>query len=228
VRALTRSNPRRFAKGHSVSELSQGGSISSNSHLLLRLVMFARSTAESATHNGEPGPSRARALPSAFMFAASQNAKSSTLPPASTFAACAALCFETSKFWRDNKRVFLQQLVRDKSPGGPSSGGRSRSSSFNDWDAAEGGAGGEGAGGKRKRADDHTAVRARLLFFLLVDCAFNCVGDREIDDDQEYLDLAEDLADRVNVLHKCKTIEELWRHQTTSLQLGKILEDAAA
>jgi E3 ubiquitin-protein ligase UBR4 len=216
-----------FAKGHSISELSKGGSISSNSHLLLRLVMFTRSTADTASFSGEAGPSRARALPSAFVFNASMSPSNSMLPPASTFAACCALVFETRKFWTDYKAVFLEQLLRDKSPsGGPTSSGRVRSSSFSEWETPDSAA--SGAGGKRKRVEDYTSVRARLIFFLLVDAAFQCIGDEELDNDQEFLDFAEDITERIGVIYRCGTMEELWKLQTTSKKpLDKIMEEVA-
>jgi hypothetical protein len=98
-----------LVSGDSMSEGSEGGSITSNCLHLLRLFGFARGVASVAELNGEPEAHRAKATAAAFAIIGSLNRPNEqNLVNGAPFALVSALLFENKNFWADHAKVFCR------------------------------------------------------------------------------------------------------------------------
>lgn len=137
-------------------------------------------------------------------------------------ATVSAIVFEPPDFWHRYKELFLAQLLRDRSPaGGPTAGGRTRASSFCEWD---GDAEAAGAGSKRKRNEDQTAARARLIFFIIAQALVE-FSNGDQNDDQGLLDSADEMGAIIAAAYSKKALGELWGMQHTSLKMGDVMQE---
>ncbi len=192
----------KMAGGANLAEHTQGGTVASNCHLLLRLVALSKGAVARAEAGGDAGPSRVRALPAAFVAAAGKAGAEAELElaRASKFAACCAVVGEGGgKIWAANKAAFLQHICMDVGgvPGG-------KAGSWKEWGDAD-------VGSKRARGEIASRFRNGAGFWLIINMLHErgVFGEDNMDD-QDILDLSEDLGDFVTRIHKCGGMEELW------------------
>ena len=208
-----------LASGSSVSEVSQGGSITSNSAHLLRLLCFARNMSSMAELGGEPGPARAKSLPSAFVVNASLKvtSKISSLTTAASFAAVCSLAFESSEFWATYKVLFLKSFVK---------GARSADTSTFSTSHSNNGARG------RKRSNSLSTwtksfpkgARSKLNLFLLIDKLMSLGANVDCKTDQALIDMSIELSDYIAAIHRAGDVQDLWARGDGVPVLDKVTE----